>query len=798
MIYVDISHTDSLEIRSKTPDYRDGNFDVFREVMHANGAKWNKDRVCWTLSLAKLNKLIDSLEEASFVDLNLHVQVGLKEKFEAFKKGLAEFHPSKKRVFWNQDLLNYPPMNGKHPNENFQRDTILRACNGNRFLFNWTMGLGKSYCIAAIIAHLRHYKLANKTLIFSLSIGVPNLADELEKFLKESVKIKVINSVAGLKDRNIFKDAEEDIILISYNAFRGITEYYLNQSAIDEKNETLDEAADDISWAKEQLKELKAEHKAIWNFLEATKKGFEKKEAKLKKKLGVDFITLKDDYKFYQQRKRFQRFCEGVYDENDKEIFKGFERELEEDYEYYECQYEGQINQATLAKAKATSSVQKKWPKQRKQKAFDKAFQELKNWIGDEPGLLICDECHAMSNPDAKWSEAITYAAPLFEYRELLSGTLADKHEKLYQPARILDRSLVFGYTYKEWLATYNDMDNKWGYNAINKNGWDLEGIRKLNQEMSRMADKKTMEECLDLPEEFVIPPIRIEMSKKHREIYEMFVNYQYLCQQIYSNGKGVKTQDLIAARDLNIFAFWQLAVDNPTLFKSTERFAEFPEILKKKIESFDYSKDFAKLDVVDDIIEKHVDLQDEKGIIWCYHPKTIECLKEKYKKYKPYVIDGSIAIADRKKYCDRFQADPKARILIASIPLINMSVSLTALKWQVYVECTYDTTQYVQSRGRLRRANSTLPVTTYHIRYKNSVDFLQEQILNKKQGIINLTLDVKKLLLGEIEANPSKAIKKAAVSELKKASEDGTEVLRERDFKREDWLEEIFAKDVD
>ena len=75
----------------------------------------------------------------------------------------------------------FPPYVGKHPYEDYQKEDILKALSQNRELFDWEMGLGKSYATVIIYEYYKKFKGTEKMLLFSSNIGTRNLKDELVK-----------------------------------------------------------------------------------------------------------------------------------------------------------------------------------------------------------------------------------------------------------------------------------------------------------------------------------------------------------------------------------------------------------------------------------------------------------------------------------------------------------------------------------------------------------------------------------------------------------------------------------------
>lgn len=127
----------------------------------------------------------------------------------------------------------YKPFQGKHPFENYQDEDIRRSLKQNRFLFNWEMGLGKSFATAVIYEYLRVYKNVPKMILLTSRIGTYNLKSEMCKFCLHIDKddVLVFNSPKSFKEfgRKIF-DVEEvnkkSILVFSYDSWKLLESSY--------------------------------------------------------------------------------------------------------------------------------------------------------------------------------------------------------------------------------------------------------------------------------------------------------------------------------------------------------------------------------------------------------------------------------------------------------------------------------------------------------------------------------------------------------------------------------------------
>lgn len=592
------------------------NFDELVDLLKSLGSKWNKEKKLWEVAPVAVKSLE---EQATEMGETVEMSMFTEKKYKEFLGSLKELRMLGGRRSFRQELMNFPPLEGKHPNEKFQLLDILRAINQNRFLFNWRMGLGKSYTLAALIAHLRFYGDIDKCLIFSSNIGVLNLKQELVKFIKDlkPEDIIVFSSAGDIKyeDRDVFNSEKypQKIIIMTYDFLKTTSNYYYD-------------------------------------------------EAKGKKS-----------------------------------------------------------NPHPSTKVK-----------------YQKNPMPIEKWFGGKPAGLFLDENHLLANPHSRRSKVFQFLLPYFDYRYLFTATLAVTYEKLYEPCMILDKDLVAGKSYSGWLADYNDIGTRFSEYAINPEGWRLDKIGDLNKSLLKSYASKRGQECLELPEHYIFDPFYVDMSPEQRFIYESFSNTSLKIFQEEAAADGVS----LTKKVKNMFPYFQLAVDNPECIKDNCHFDKFPEDLQKAIKKFDYNKHSAKAKVIDSIVEDRVDEEGEKGIIWYLHPITGEALMKRYKKYNPVMMSAEVDKSERLAVVDEFLHNPKEKLIIASIKVMNTSVTLTECAFAVYAEKTYDYVEYDQSLGRIHRPGQDKTVRTYSVRYNSSIDNLQEQNLKSKGATLNALLN--------------------------------------------------------
>lgn len=678
---VDISFNTERNVLNLKPSAP--TLDVFQdtiEQLQLIGCHFNRSSKCYEGIPADLNSIIEDLECS-----HIHTEVSelTRRQVAGYLESLKELKTPGFRIIPRWDCVNFPPLKGLPPNEDYQKVDIARAVNQNRFLFNWDMGLGKSFALAVNIETLWYYNLIGQVLIFSSRSGVYNLKDELCNFCKHLTPddVYVINSITETEDRDIFNKEKYPykVVIMPYDTFVNINDYYYDIKNCPKR------LPGKIAKAEEEFKEL---------------------------------TRIKREY--YKSTSKYQSTPS-------KDKQKLMTKLLKEDEEYY------------LAKKNLSSLKDGLHPSRKLKNGVGVSCMPLEEWSGGKDIGLFLDECHSLANPKSARFNYFKINLQHFNFRYLFTGTLADKYEKLYAALYILDRQLVEGRSYTNWIDSFGALGTSVSPSAINPNNWDAEKIANVNAKLlSTYGAKRLARECLDLPLDYDVPTYHIEMSPIQREIYEGFVKEQLRLAQEKSFEEGSSSKDKI----LNMFGIFQLAVDNPSCIMSTPSFEKFPKELQEKIEEYNYAEDCTKLKVAKDILADRVDEEGERGIVWYYHPLTKDTLVEELKKYNPTVIEAGLSPLEMNERIKAFKANPKSKIIIASINIMNTSVTVVECTFNIYIERTFNFTDYEQSRRRTWRNGQKNVVRYYFTSYNNSIDNLQLENLSQKGAILNTLMN--------------------------------------------------------
>lgn len=370
----------------------------------------------------------------------------------------------------------------------------------------------------------------------------------------------------------------------------------------------------------------------------------------------------------------------------------------------------------------------------------------IKNFFGENSDALIClDECHYLSNPKSERSKSLFKYLRHFKYRYLFSATPADKPEKLYSLLLLLDPKLCRYLKYNQWLSKYNDMGTWFSPYAINKKGWHEEELRELNEDLAAYSAKRLAVDVLDLPDN-VTKTYEIDMSEKLSKLYKSFTND--IVNNIIAKHPDLESAAIDVVKEA--FSTVMSFTENPNILAESAS-QNVSDEMKAKCAAYNFCNDYAKLDVVDAIVEDECE-NEQRGILWYIHPKTKDVIVDRYKKYKPVIVSAELSEEERVAAIQEFINNPEHKLLIASQYILATSVTLICCTYAIYLETAFAYETYSQSRGRIFRIGQDKNVRFYHIWYKNSTDLYHIKAIENKKDFSDMIFSVKEKLRSNLQ----------------------------------------------
>ena len=347
--------------------------------------------------------------------------------------------------------------------------------------------------------------------------------------------------------------------------------------------------------------------------------------------------------------------------------------------------------------------------------------------------LLVLDECHYLRNKTAKRTKACRALSRECEGVIGLSGTPIEGRPAEFFPVLNMIRPDKYD---QFWTYAFKYCAPKKGWGG----SWDFSGAanldslhRSLKTVMIRREKKGPKGVLKDLPGK--LPPEVIPVDITNREDYDD-AEADFLSWLLRKKGKAAWTSAQRAEALVKLGQLKKLAA------------------LGKLKEAFQW---------VDDWLEG----TDEKLILFGISTEVLQAFKERYPKAA--IIDGSVSnkpfwtedkhgkriqTSKRQQQVDKFQKDPKTRLVLVQLRAGGEGIDLVAGSCVFFVELGWTPGGHEQAEDRADRIGQTRKVSIFYMVGKDTVeekvlDLIQAkddanaQILDGRKGGVMKLLDI-------------------------------------------------------
>jgi hypothetical protein len=331
--------------------------------------------------------------------------------------------------------------------------------------------------------------------------------------------------------------------------------------------------------------------------------------------------------------------------------------------------------------------------------------------------MIVVDESHSIKHTTTIKTKAIFSIKNQFKYRAILTATPFINHiEDSWSQMTFLDKSIIgmSENAFKVYLSKFIG-DNFGIYNIKSYNQDHVKeyldifqkySIKRLKEDLSEMKVKK-------------LPPTKIslELSELQNKIYQIVTEQEL---QILED----EFDEITWRHILNKLPIIIESIDNPLLLRKRQY---DNDRLNKLIDMYKIEDD-PKFIALKSLIEKYVDNKGEKVVVFGFHPKTLDMLHEKFKKYNPLIIHGSLKVKNKDEYRQKVQDDfnfnDKHKIAFLSSLTSSAGINLhhggNHIIWQ---ELDFDATHFRQGQDRTHRITSTKDTTNDILYYPETID---------------------------------------------------------------------------
>jgi hypothetical protein len=362
-----------------------------------------------------------------------------------------------------------------------------------------------------------------------------------------------------------------------------------------------------------------------------------------------------------------------------------------------------------------------------------------------EYGLLVFDEGQNMKNVSDKTKACIALAKAVIPKEGkkttsriiTLSASLFDKEENAVQFCR------VFGYVTK-YHKMYDVRDSE--FHPL--------GINELIETAYLFNEKKT-EEVVD------------NVGLGPKTITKLTFNI--LAKVIFPYISSRMQNPTSEHASLVYNGFFKLGEEESKIYdkaiRSLEKLVVFHDdrILNTKnymgkIQPILINLEIAKLYIFYRLTTRYLTKTNHKVIICLNYRKSIDAMSEAFKDFEPQILEGEVKPADRKKAIDKFNNDPKTRLLICTPATGGVGISLHDTKGDfprvMFIVPTYDMIKILQAAGRIDREGKKSDSTVYIVYGQTESKVTEKRILDaiarKTKVLHNVNADVEEVLPGD------------------------------------------------
>lgn len=306
------------------------------------------------------------------------------------------------------------------------------------------------------------------------------------------------------------------------------------------------------------------------------------------------------------------------------------------------------------------------------------SYNLLKSVTG-EFDIVIADECHYVSNPDAQMTLELERVCNASERTFLvpLSATPAsDRPDQLWSILRLLEPGR-WGQSIWDFRRRYCiEVPNQWAPSGIEYKGLRLDRAEDLQRRLSRTTYRVRKTDITDaLPK--LLPLLRYIKPKRSKLEWDSETDFDQLV--------GLNSSQ--------------------------------------------------KLDEACDLIRLQRDAGEGKFVVFTYLKQTAAALGERLRglDLAVEVVTGDIAADDRHALIERVRSSAKPSVLVCNIDAVGIGLDFTFATTAVFAELHWNPGKTSQAIGRLIRLSSTHPCLCYFVVCEGSREQRQAESLARK-----------------------------------------------------------------
>jgi len=312
--------------------------------------------------------------------------------------------------------------------------------------------------------------------------------------------------------------------------------------------------------------------------------------------------------------------------------------------------------------------------------------------------LVIMDEAHMISNPQAQRTKIANDIASKSNRVWLLSGTpMTSRPMNYYNLLNLVDSPVAMN-----WMAYAKRYCNRFQFSVGKRKVWNVTGASNLDELRERTSThilRRLKEEVLDLPEKIITPVYLRLKSKDYEELMgEYFDWYDQNPEESSSLtiqfGKLMKVRKVIAQEKIN-----------------------------------------NTIELAENIIE-----QGKKVIIFTNFTDTLNQIYNHFGKSAVY-LDGSCSKFHRQNAVDEFQTNDKIKVFVGNLKAAGVGITLTSAEAVIMNDLSFVPAEHSQAEDRSHRIGQKNSTSVYYPLFENTIEGAIYDILNRKKKIISTVM---------------------------------------------------------
>lgn len=363
-------------------------------------------------------------------------------------------------------------------------------------------------------------------------------------------------------------------------------------------------------------------------------------------------------------------------------------------------------------------------------------FFPVDDWLDGKEGMLILDESHSIKSRKTSAFKFIKLIRDSFKHRYLMTATpYPNEIAELWSQFFMID-PWILGGSFIPFLETVAVVGKKIGRIIIKDQAGEYipEKVEKFLERISPYIIRRFKEEVLPNMPKQIFKDVYIEFSEKHFDLYKNILSEKL---------KSLKDKDGFLKPDEVVKTLMYLSriCSDPRILGLKDDLSFETQVM---LDSF-RTKDNAKLDMLDKLLEKHL-AEKSKVIVWSMYPKSLNLISEwlEERGQKHILLHGEITKGTKTKLyrheeIEKFKNDTEINIAVISPLVMGTGVNIVESDVAIWFDRNADIKTFLQGAGRNHRATSKKDVTNYILMISNSIEeslntvLLQKMMLHKE-----------------------------------------------------------------